>query len=313
MILDTIPDKLSGILPSGGGDTTILVYESTSAFDGTTGTSWIIINQSYVFIFSTPPLGDIESANNFAIRDVSAIKSSKSILGDIRIEFFLKADQQPFVFILPSLVLHDWEALSVRFQKIFGDVFHPDVTDSSFGSDSLISSSSVLSLAGAQEILFKPINSVKVDDSRMQSRLDTTMAGLDDQINVQVTDESGHEPLKPQAKQAIAAANKQKKLRKTPQTNLVPDDGTDAGNRKDLVTCPRCKRKNLPDYDYCLGCGQEIESQKNKAQRKTGKPSDYGYSSHGTAQAEEASGCLTQLFYFIIGAGALLFFISLGK
>ncbi|HNW36916.1 MAG TPA: hypothetical protein PKM25_18390, partial [Candidatus Ozemobacteraceae bacterium] len=100
MILDTIPDKLSGILPSGGSDGAVLIYESTSAFDGTTGISWIIANHTFVFIFSAQPLGDVESVNNFAIRDVSAVKSSKSILGDIRIEFTLKGDQQPFVFIL---------------------------------------------------------------------------------------------------------------------------------------------------------------------------------------------------------------------
>ncbi|HNW36222.1 MAG TPA: zinc ribbon domain-containing protein, partial [Candidatus Ozemobacteraceae bacterium] len=228
-------------------------------------------------------------------------------------------------FILPSLVIQEWGVLSARFQQIFGDIFQPDITDSSFGSDSLISSSSLLSLADAQEILFKPINGVKVDDSRMQSRLDTTMAGLDDQIDVQVTDENsrpgyensdllklaqGHEHLKPQTKQAIAAANKQKKLRKTPQPNLLPVSAEDSDDKGNLVTCPRCQRKNKPEYDYCLGCGQEIETQRKKTQRKAGGSSDYGYSSHGP---EEASGCLTQLFYFIIGAGALLFFISLGK
>jgi len=178
------------------------------------------------------------------------------------------------------------------------------------------------------EVQPKPIESVTIDTSRMASSLDTTMSDLGDQITVQVTDESGatpsslaslsaglsqplREPARPQTKQALEAVEQKKKKFHKSRPNLLQEPARAADGLSSIV-CPACNRNNLPDYTYCLGCGQELESAKRKQQRKTGKPQDYGYSS-STSAPEEASGCLTQLFYFIIGVGALLFFISIGK
>ncbi|HOY67778.1 MAG TPA: hypothetical protein PLP29_12895 [Candidatus Ozemobacteraceae bacterium] len=329
MILDKLPPTLAGILPPGTGSQDILVYESTSAFDGTTGTSWLIVSPPAVFVFSAPPLGTPEPVTNFLVRGVQSLTASKSILGDIHLAFSLRSEEKPFVFSIPSLLQHEWHDLSGRLAGIFGDTFTPEVTDTSFGSGSLIDSTSGITLAAIPGIDFKPISGVTIDTSKMASSLDTTMSDLGDQITVQVTDESGstpstladlsaglslpaREPVKPQSKQAVEAAEQKKKKFHKSRPNLLQEPPRDADGVSSVV-CPACSRKNLPDYTYCLGCGQELESAKRKQQRKTGKPQDYGYSSSSGGQEEEASGCLTQLFYFIIGVGALLFFISIGK
>jgi len=121
-------------------------------------------------------------------------------------------------------------------------------------------------------------------------------------------------PAKPEShgRSSAAEAGKRKKF-KAAQTNLIPKAETPPEDESSLIRCPKCQKKNKPEYLYCLGCGNELESRRKPAQRNAGRSPDYGYSSSESAQSEEASGCIVQLFYFIIGVGALLFFISIGK
>ncbi len=326
MILDRLPDKICSLLSISNADEVRLAYESTSAFDGATGASWLVVHRSQVHIVSALPLGDPQLVKNFMGQGVSSLKCSKSILGDIRLEFSLRSESQPFVFVIPSLLYHDWEILSDILQSIFEGAFHPEMEDASLGSEAFAAPAPIGTALEDSTVLFQPISGVKVDVSTMQSVLDTTMDGLADQIDVEVTDESSFKitdvrsdampdlPEKPVSHERHAASEGAKKKKfKVSQTNLIPKETPAQEDDSNLVRCPKCQKKNKPDYIYCLGCGNELDPRRKAASRKVGRPPDYGYSSSEASQTEDASGCIVQLFYFIIGVGALLFFISIGK
>jgi len=326
VILDRLPDKICSLLSISNADEVRLAYESTSAFDGSTGASWLVVHRSQVHIVSALPLDVPQLIKKFMVQGVSSLKCSKSILGDIRLEFGLRSEPQPFVFVIPSLLSHDWDILSDILQSIFEDTFHPDMEDASLGSDAFAASAPIGTALEDSTVLFQPISGVKVDVSTMQSVLDTTMDGLADQINVEVANESSFTitdvrsdampdlPEKPVARERQAAAEAIKKKRfKASQTNLIPKETPAPEADSNTIRCPKCQKKNKSDYIYCLGCGNELGSRRNAPSRKVGKSPDYGYSSSEASQSEDASGCIVQLFYFIIGVGALLFFISIGK
>ncbi|MBP7636222.1 zinc ribbon domain-containing protein [Candidatus Ozemobacteraceae bacterium] len=326
MILDRLPEKICSLLSISNADEVRLAYESTSAFDGATGASWLVIHRSQVHIVSTFPLGDPQLVKTFMAQDVSSLKGSKSILGDIRLEFSLRSESQSFAFVIPSLLLHEWEILSDILQSIFQNAFHPDIEDASLGSEAFAAPAPIGTALEDSTILFQPISGVKVDVSTMQSVLDTTMDGLADQISVEVTDESSFKitdvrsdampdlPEKPVMHERPAASSAAKKKKfKVAQTNLISKTEPAPTDESNFIRCPKCQKKNKPDYIYCLGCGNELDSSRKAASRKVGKPPDYGYSSSESSQTEDASGCIVQLFYFIVGVGALLFFISIGK
>lgn len=326
MILDRLPDKICSLLSISNADEVRLAYESTSACDGSTGASWLVVHRSQVHIVSALPLGDPQLVKKFELQDASCLKCSKSILGDIRLEFSLRSEPQPLVFVIPSLLFHDWEILCDILQDIFQDAFHPDMEDASLGSDAFAAPAPIGTALEDSTVLFQPISGVRVDESTMQSVLDTTMDGLADQISVEVTDESSFKitdvrsdampdlPEKPKARERHAASEAAKKKKfKASQTNLIPKETPAPEDDSNMVRCPKCQKKNRPDYIYCLGCGNELDARRKTASRKAGKSPDYGYSSNDSGQTEEASGCIVQLFYFIVGVGALLFFISIGK
>ncbi|MFZ2959301.1 MAG: zinc ribbon domain-containing protein [Candidatus Ozemobacteraceae bacterium] len=316
-------------------------FESACGLDGVSGESWLIITDAKeILILARPPVGDLEKATSFHVRDISRVSAIKTFLGCLQIAFFNLEEKVVSRLEVPGLQQDLWndllehleavfsgklkreDALSLKlsvtaisteisFAKLGGSMVSEGFTDTPSGAASPL-------LGSVDSMIYHPfgaplgeMGSVNVDPLSIDPLAIAAPTSLD-VPDIDIANgsfdlpslDSGEKDREQTQRTTKFPSSPSKKKKAVPSTKAVSERSA----REPGTRCTGCGHMNKPEYQFCLSCGAELPEKKGTERRAMFAAS---IDSEHPPEELNIGGCISQIFTVMAIMIGLLFLLGI--